>query len=201
MPFDPGPPITMRNVRSATPGPGPSTLRCRASSDHISKREGMRGRSRTLTDREEEKQQQQDQQRWRSYQEMERRQEPATQPISTVSSTGSATQTGSPTLTSSSVDLFPAPTLSNATSSIPLFSNGTSLASVPSNTISSPLPTAPVTSPLTTTSSGYTPTSSSTYDPGPTLKVYVPAAGKPLEQGENGLLMNMTLGGDDVGEA
>lgn len=54
---------------------------------------------------------------------------------------------------------------------------------------------------ILTSSDLWTPTATAALPGSPTLAVYVPVAGQPLEQGQNGLIANLTLAGDDVDQS
>jgi len=178
--------------RSASPGPGPSTVKIRQlKAAYAHRGREMLGSSRSFGVRQDS---------------------PAASPSDPVgSSTGEGgQQTGaieSPTSSGSDTGTLTGSTTSQSTSRAPLFASGTST----TETITNPTATANSTSAtltslvpsptLGTVSGSGTPVVSPSAAPSPSLKVYVPAAGAVLLQGDNGLLVNMTLGGDDVDQA
>lgn len=186
--------------RSATPGPGPSTLRKRRKgiedSQHPVAQEldievkEVRGRQRT------------------------RRQVTGAVTTTTDAASSLPISEASPSISStnsdSGVTLISSSAPSSSFSSQSSLISATNLFPVPSLTTptsqsishfySYSYEISPVTSPthVVATRSG---TRTSQPVATGTIKSYVPVAGRPLEQGENGLMVNMTLGGDDVGEA
>ena len=178
--------------RSASPGPGPSTVKIRQlKAAYAHRGREMLGSSRSFGVRQDS---------------------PVASPSDPVgSSTGEGgQQTGaieSPTSSGSDTGTLTGSTTSQSTSRAPLFASGTST----TETITNPTATANSTSgtltslvpspTLGTVSGSGTPVVSPSAAPSPSLKVYVPAAGAVLLQGDNGLLVNMTLGGDDVDQA
>ena len=183
--------------RSASPGPGPSTVKIRQlKAAYAHQGRAMLGSSRSLGVRQDS---------------------PAASPSDPVGSSTVPSATGedaqqsgaieSPASSGSDTGTLTGPTTSQSTSRAPLFASGTST----TQTITNPTATANSTSGTltslvpsptlgTVTGSG-TPVVSPSAAPSPSLKVYVPAAGAILLQGDNGLLVNMTLGGDDVDQA
>ena len=66
------------------------------------------------------------------------------------------------------------------------------------DTVTDPAATGPL---FTPSSNAWTPTATAALPGASTLAVYVPVAGQPLEQGQNGLIANMSLGGDDIDQS
>ena len=184
--------------RSASPGPGPSTVKIRQlKAAYAHRGREMLGSSRSFEVRQDS---------------------PGANPSdpagsSTVASTtgegaqqtgvtetlmSSGSETGVSTGTATSQSTSRAPLFASGTSTTETIANPTAIPGSSSGTSSSPLFPSPT---LGTVSGSGTPVVSPSAAPSQSLKVYVPAAGAVLQQGDNGLLVNMTLGGDDVDQA
>lgn len=123
----------------------------------------------------------------------------ASQPLfASSSNTLSTAGSGAPTLasgTSRTVTETQSVYINTSYIYSPTLSSSSSTAFLPSE--SNTLPT----SSQQTESATRRRTSSTAPPTAPTVKAIVPSAGQPLLQGNNGLLLNLTLAGDDVGQA
>jgi hypothetical protein len=184
--------------RSASPGPGPSTVKIRQlKAAYAHRGREMLGSSRSFGIRQGSP--------------AASPSDPAGSSTATSTTGEAAQQTGAnetPAGSGSETGVSTALTTSQSTSRAPLFASGTSTTETIATPTAVSSPTSgPFTSPLFpsptlgTVSGSGTPVVSPSAAPSPSLKVYVPAAGAVLLQGDNGLLVNMTLGGDDVDQA
>ncbi|KAJ9093685.1 hypothetical protein QFC21_006281 [Naganishia friedmannii] len=123
----------------------------------------------------------------------------STSTITSRSSTGTLTATPSVYINTSYV-YAPSSYQSDWTSDYPVRSSG-SVSSLTATTTTTTTYSNPSETSTTPTNRHRGSTTRSSSASAPTVKVIVPSAGQVLQQGENGLILNLTLAGDDVGQA